>query len=135
MRILYDHQIFSLQNVGGGSRYFYELMRFMSTVPDLETMLLLGIGDDFYPFQQLSSSTFHVTRFDRSAAPAMWLYLANEVLSNCIAPFLGKMSVYHPTLYRSMPLVRSRRIVATHHDCTHERFPGASRNVKQVIRA
>jgi len=26
MKILYDHQIFSLQRYGGASRYFYELL-------------------------------------------------------------------------------------------------------------
>lgn len=135
MRILYDHQIFSLQNAGGGSRYFYELMRFMDTVPDVQTDFLLGIGETSYPFLQLSSGNVHVTKFNGHVSPAMWLYAANEVLSNCMAPFLGRMNIYHPTLYRSMPMVRSQRIVATHHDCTQERFPTTSRNAKHVIRA
>ena len=44
MRILYDHQVFSLQNAGGASRYFYELMKFLVTIPDVEADLLLGMN-------------------------------------------------------------------------------------------
>ncbi len=128
-------RFFRCKTPGGGSRYFYELMRFMDTVPDVQTDFLLGIGETSYPFFQLSSGNVHVTKFNGHASPAMWRYAANEVLSNCMAPFLGRMSIYHPTLYRAMPMVRSQRIVATHHDCTRSGFPTTSRNAKHVIRA
>jgi glycosyltransferase involved in cell wall biosynthesis len=61
-------------------------------------------------------------------------YIANEVLGNTLAPFAGPLDVYHPTLYRQMPLVRARRVVATHHDCTVERFPDLFPNAQQNIR-
>ncbi|HBZ35110.1 MAG TPA: glycosyltransferase family 1 protein [Rikenellaceae bacterium] len=41
MRILYDHQIFTLQNYGGISRYFCELMGRLSQDPDIELTLAL----------------------------------------------------------------------------------------------
>ena len=59
----------------------------------------------------------------------------NEAFGNAIAPFRGKMDVYHPTLYRAMPLVRARRIVVTHHDCVHERFPQLFPDGGKVLRA
>ena len=43
------------------------------------------------------------------------------------------MDVYHPTAYLRMPVVRARRVVATHHDCTHERYPGLFPDVKKVL--
>jgi len=140
MRILYDHQVFSLQNAGGASRYYYELIRSLSAASEVRMELWLGINDTVYPFRQLSRAQAHVMSWGNVSwggflKRGSGRYIANEVLSNLLAPFAGKLDVYHPTLYRRMPLVRARRIVATHHDCAHERFPHLFPNVKQIIRA
>lgn len=133
MRILYDHQVFSLQDAGGASRYFYELMKFLTTVPDAQTDLLLGISGTVYPFAQLASSRARVTGFPRWLPPGTLRYLANEVWSNLAAPLHGRMDIYHPTNYMLVPMVRSHRIVATHHDCTHERFPQMFPDTKKIL--
>lgn len=133
MRILYDHQVFSLQNAGGASRYFYELMKFLTSAPDVETDFLLGISGTVYPFRQLDSSRLRVMSFPEWLPPGTLRYLANEAWSNMAAPLHGKMDIYHPTTYMRMPMVRSRRVVATHHDCTHERFPEMFPDVKKVL--
>jgi glycosyltransferase involved in cell wall biosynthesis len=135
MRILYDHQVFSLQNTGGASRYYYELMRGLSGAWEVETELWLGINDTMFPFSQLEGSRSHVVSCGNLLRRGGSRYIANELLSNALAPFAGRLDVYHPTLYRRMPLVRSRCVVATHHDCAHERFPGLFPNAEQVIRA
>jgi glycosyltransferase involved in cell wall biosynthesis len=36
-------------------------------------------------------------------------------------------------LYRAIPLLRRRRLVVTHHDCTHERFPHLFRNASFIM--
>ena len=135
MRILYDHQVFSLQNAGGASRYYYELIRSLCVASGVHIELWLGINDTVYPFRQLARAQAHVVSWGGLLKRGSGRYIANELLSNTLAPCAGKLDVYHPTLYRRMPLVRSRRIVATHHDCAHERFPNLFPNVKQVIRA
>jgi glycosyltransferase involved in cell wall biosynthesis len=135
MRILYDHQVFSLQNAGGASRYYYELMRSLAGASEVHTEVWLGINDTVYPFRQLSRAQTHVVSWGRFLQRGRWRYIANEALGNAWAPFAGRLDVYHPTLYRQMPLVRARRVVATHHDCTHERFPNLFSNAKQNIRA
>jgi glycosyltransferase involved in cell wall biosynthesis len=133
VRILYDHQVFSLQNAGGASRYFYELMKFLTTVPDAQTELLLGISGTVYPFAELDSSKARVTRFPEWLPTGTLRYIANEAWSNLAAPWRGEMDIYHPTTYMRMPMVRSRRVVATHHDCTHERFPEMFPDVKKIL--
>ena len=135
MRILFDHQVFSLQNAGGASRYYYELMRSLASVSDVHTELWLGINDTVFPFRQLSRSHAHVISWGGFLKCGRWRYIANEVLGNTLAPFAGRLDIYHPTLYRRMPFVRAQRIVATHHDCTHERFPNLFPNAKQIIDA
>jgi glycosyltransferase involved in cell wall biosynthesis len=133
VRILYDHQVFSLQDAGGMSRYFYELMKFLTTVPDARSDLLLGINGTVYPFGELASSSARVTGFPRWLPPGTLRYVVNEVWSNLAAPWQGKMDIYHPTNYLLVPMVRSRRVVATHHDCTHERFPQMFPDARKVF--
>jgi glycosyltransferase involved in cell wall biosynthesis len=134
MRIYYDHQLCSLQNAGGASRYHYELMRNLSGLPDVETEIFLGVNATVYPYKELSSANTRVTSFGGPLHRGMVRYATNEVLGNSVAPFRGRFDVYHPTHHRIMPLVRARRIVVTHHDCIYERFP-LFRYVKEVLRA
>jgi glycosyltransferase involved in cell wall biosynthesis len=135
MRILYDHQVFSLQSAGGASRYYYELVRALAETGGVQTELWLGINDTAERFRSLSCSQTRVSSWRRRLGPGKSRYIANELVGNALAPFAGKMDVYHPTLYRSMPLVRARRVVVTHHDCAHERFPELFANAAQIIRA
>ena len=133
MRVFYDHQVFSLQNAGGISRYFYEIMRFMATVPDVRTELLMGISGTVYPFRDLPPSKARVTQLQESVPPGMLRYVANEILGNFAALVRGTMDIYHPTYFMRMPMVRARRVIATHYDCTHERFPHLFPDVKKVL--
>jgi glycosyltransferase involved in cell wall biosynthesis len=135
VRILYDHQVFSLQNAGGASRYHYELLKYLAGLPEVHTELLLGISGSVYPLRDLASERVTVMSLAGSLPPGMRRFLVNEAFGNAVAPFRGKMDVYHPTLYRCMPLVRAQRIVATHHDCVHERFPELFPDVGKVLRA
>jgi glycosyltransferase involved in cell wall biosynthesis len=133
VRILYDHQVFSLQNAGGASRYFYELAKYLTTAPDVQTDLLMGINATVYPFRDLQSAKTSVASLPNWLPPGSLRYAANEAWSNLKAASLSRFDIYHPTTYLRMPMVRARRVVATHHDCTHERFPEFFPDVKKVL--
>jgi glycosyltransferase involved in cell wall biosynthesis len=133
MRILYDHQVFSLQDAGGASRYYYELIRSLAGHSEVQTELWLGINDTVFPFHLLSRA--RIVSCGKFLPPGLRRYIANEVLGNGLALVAGRLDVYHPTLYRRMPLVRARRVVVTHHDCVHEHFPDLFPNAKQILRA
>ncbi len=133
MRILYDHQVFSLQDAGGASRYFYELAKYMTGVPDLHTQILMGINGNVYPFRELDASKARVTSLPNWVSPGSLRYVANEAWSNVQVATLGKFDVYHPTTYLRMPMVRAHRVIATHHECTHERFPELFPDRKKVL--
>ena len=132
MRVLYDHQVFSLQNAGGQSRYFYELVRFLATVPGVHTEVWIGINGTVHPFRALEGSTTRVRELPEWLDPGMGRYLVNEVWSNVRVALHGKLDVYHSTNLMRMPMVRARRVVVTHHDCTHERFPQYFSDVKKI---
>jgi glycosyltransferase involved in cell wall biosynthesis len=133
MRILYDHQAFSLQDAGGVSRYFYEIARYMSSVSDVRTDLWMGSNACVYPFRELASSCTRVSSLPGVLPKGSIRYIGNEILGNLQGMTSGRFDLYHPTTYLKMPLVRSRRVVLTHHDCTHERFPELFPDVKKVL--
>jgi len=135
MHVFYDHQVFSLQNAGGGSRYFYELVRYLSGISGIRTDVLLGSNETVHDFRALASRQVRVRSFGNTLHPGARRYFVNELLGSCLSPFLGKVDVYHPTHHRIMPAVRARRIVVTHHDCTQERFPHVFRYLKRVLAA
>lgn len=108
-------------------------MKFLTTVPDAQTQLLLGISGTVYPFHELDPSKARVIGFDEWLPIGTVRYIANEAWSNLLAPFCGKLDIYHPTTYLRMPAVRAKRVVATHHDCTHERYPEFFPDVKKVL--
>ena len=48
MKILYDHQIFASQKYGGISRYFYELVRELDDVSDVQYEIPLLVSNNHY---------------------------------------------------------------------------------------
>ena len=130
MRILYDHQVFSLQDRGGISRYYFELLRQISRSNNCEAEILLGSNNNLLRFSSLPKVTVHEYRGSLVTKPGKYRYLLNEAISNIVLPFRGHFDVYHPTLYRCVPLVHSTKIVVTHHDCAYERFPTLFKNVE-----
>jgi glycosyltransferase involved in cell wall biosynthesis len=134
VRIYYDHQLTSLQDAGGASRYHYELLRCLDAVPEVQTTTFLGFNSTVYPYLQLVSSKTKVVGFQGPLHKGAKRYAVNEALANVVAPFCGKFDIYHPSHHRILPFVSACRIVVTHHDCIYERFP-VFRYVKQVLRA
>ncbi len=134
MRIYYDHQLTSLQDAGGASRYHYELLRCLVPVPDVQTTTFLGFNSTVYPYLQLASSKTKVVGFRGPLPKGVKRYAVNEALANLAAPFYGKFDIYHPSHQRTLPFLSARKLVVTHHDCIYERFP-IFRFTKAALRA
>jgi glycosyltransferase involved in cell wall biosynthesis len=133
MRILYDHQVFSLQDAGGASRYHFELIRNLQGVSEVAVELVLGLNGSVMPFSSLQGAQTRVFGRDTAIKPGLARYAINELFSTLVAPVRGIVDIYHPTLYRALPWVRRRRVVVTHHDCIHERFPGLFSNAASIV--
>jgi len=132
MRVLYDHQVFSLQDAGGASRYHFELIRNLQRLNDVAIEVLLGLNGSVMPFSILQQARTRVLSRRTTIKPGFSRYAVNELLSAVAAPLQGRVDIYHPTLYRALPWVRRRRMVVTHHDCTHERFPQLFPNAASI---
>lgn len=87
------------------------------------------------PFAALAGGNVRVVGHESLLGPGGPRYVVNEALGNTYAMTRGKFDIYHPTHHRYMPLVRTRKIVVTHCDCTHEKFPAEFRYLDRVLRA
>ena len=133
MRVLYDHQVFSLQDAGGASRYHFELIRNLQGLDEIAIEVLLGLNGSVMPFSSLRQARTRVLGRRTAMKPGLSRYAINELLSAATAPLRGRVDIYHPTLYRALPWVRRRGVVVTHHDCIHERFPHLFPNAASIV--
>ena len=132
MRIAVDHQVTSLQDAGGMSRYHYELARQLRGREDLAMDLLLGGQSSVLPFAALEGAGVRVERWKSRLGPGYPRYAMNAVWTAAIAPLRGRYDVYHASYQRWEPAIRHRALVATHHDATQERFPELFRNAAAI---
>ncbi len=134
MRIVYDHQVFSLQNSGGISSYYFELASHLSRGAFANIDVFLGLNRCIYPFRQLERFGAHIRGWNTKLRPGLPRYALNELVTGAWSAAGRKWDIYHNTLYRFMPTVRARRFVATHHDCIQERFPELFPDHARIVR-
>jgi glycosyltransferase involved in cell wall biosynthesis len=135
MRIVYDHQVFSLQNSGGISSYFFQLASYLSRSAFADVDVFLGLNRCIYPFRGLEHPRAHIHGWSTTVRPGLARYALNELVTGSLSVVGGRWDIYHNTLYRFMPTVRAGRFVATHHDCVQERFPDLFPDHARIVRA
>jgi glycosyltransferase involved in cell wall biosynthesis len=134
VRIVYDHQVTSLQDAGGASRYHFELASQISQEAGIQTSIFVGLNRNVHPYALLETEMTDVYSRHTAIGPGKARYVINEILTRARFVRAGKFDIYHPTLYRAISSVQSRRIVVTHHDCTHERFSHLFSNAERIKR-
>ncbi len=132
MRILYDHQAFSLQSAGGISRYYYELLRHLSQMDSCRPEIAIGVQRNGFNFRNLPGVKAWGFQGLGSLASGKTRYILNELLSSALLSFCGEFDVYHPTLYRHVRAARWKKMVITHHDCAYERYPALFNRVEMI---
>jgi glycosyltransferase involved in cell wall biosynthesis len=128
VRILYDHQIFDLQQHGGISRYFYELMRAFAAGGEPSFTLACPYTTNAYLWEApfLSINTPLTRR--RYKGSGMVNRLLGERFNRPAAVAAlrsGDFDLFHPTYYDPYFLdhLGDKPFVLTVHDMTHERYP------------
>jgi glycosyltransferase involved in cell wall biosynthesis len=124
LSILYDHQIFSLQRYGGVSRYFYELISRLSTMPDVEVSLFEGLHINGYGVEHHRDRLRHFWGHRRPAIPKThYLFRAfNHVLFPRVTR-KWSAALYHATYYACLSASSAGKRIMTVHDMIHERYP------------
>jgi len=137
MKILYDHQIFTLQYYGGISRYFCELMNQFSIDPSIDFTIALRYSqnDNLHHFYQLDkhwsakNTFFSNSHIFSSLQKKIHVNILNHVFDNQReAERLLKgqnYDLFHPTYYNPYFLkhLKNRPYTLTIFDMIHEIFP------------
>lgn len=137
MRILFDHQIYSNQNYGGISRYFYELSKGLTSLGNECQNSIYFSENEFMKDREFFSSRSFIP-FQFKGRQKVKEHL-NQLVSNKLLK-KGNYDVFHPTYYDPYFLntkPASKPFVVTFYDLIHEKFsdryPTLLANMDEVI--
>jgi len=135
MKVLYDHQIFQMENIGGISRYFAELLKYN---PMLE--LSLKYSNNIYlqkkhfrdnnmlPKNYTFNTLFR--NFNFKGKRHLVKYYTKLLNKSNLSMSIGNLKksdydIFHPTYYDPyfLPYLKGKPFVLTVHDMIHELFP------------
>ncbi|MGR9087536.1 MAG: glycosyltransferase family 4 protein [Gammaproteobacteria bacterium] len=123
MTVVYDHQIFSWQQYGGISRYFFELSSRMAGLEGtrVEIASPLYVTTYFRPESKLPPAGWKIPQI---AYSGRMLDLMNGMLNRLLVKPRTDVDIFHETYYSRLDnCPRSAKRIVTMHDMTHEKFP------------
>lgn len=150
MKILFDHQTFDLQNFGGISRYFYELIAEFDKDEHIDWELSIRYSNNLYLKNLSFFNDRLLPKIDRAEALKKFLwgkaFRGKERLYNIQAKFApqnvtdhsgqnkllsieklkeGNFDIFHPTYYDDyfIDYIGSKPYVLTVYDLIHQIFP------------
>jgi len=134
MKIQYDYQIFTNQQYGGISRYFYELIkRFDGVTNSCDVALLLSnnayynqdVNPKLKPFFPNSNSRL-TNKFFRTVNQQNSSYVERK----------ADFDVFHPTYYDDcfIDKIKGKPFIVTFHDMIHEKFSNQFKELKSDIK-
>lgn len=130
MKIQYDHQIFTMQQYGGISRYFYELIkRFEGTENSCDVALLLS--NNAYYNQEVDPKVSPFFPNSNSRITGKIFRTVNQQISSYVEK-KGDFDVFHPTYYNDsfIEKIKKKPFVVTFYDMIHEKFSGQFEGLK-----
>lgn len=129
MKILYDHQTFTLQKYGGISRYFYELIKYFNQQEDVDVSTSLLLSSNYYITDKRDIK--HIKFFPnnefrgkiRLISPINKMFAIRNIKKQ-------NFDLFHPTYYETYFLnhIRNKPFVVTVYDMIHEKFKEMSNN-------
>jgi len=121
MKILYDHQIFSMQKFGGISRYFIELIKEFRKHNEINVFTSLTISENYYA-SDLKMKFIHID----GSSTVKGLRILCRKLNQFVTYFkilFRKYDIIHPTYFEIYfrSALRNRPYVITVYDMIHEK--------------
>jgi len=123
MKVVYDHQIFINQQYGGISRYFFELIKELNLMNnmDVKTSLLFSNNHYIKDLDIIKNINFFPDKNVRGKKSLLsqinQIYLIHQLKQR-------EFDIFHPTYYNPYFLknIGNRPFVLTVHDMIHEKF-------------
>lgn len=123
MKILYDHQIFTVQKYGGISRYFYELIKVFNDREEIQTCTPLRVSNNHYiSDKQLIN---HANFFPHKEFRGKYRFMMQWNKIATVKEIKKKdFDVFHPTYYDPyfLKYIGQKPFVLTVYDMIHEKF-------------
>lgn len=129
--ILYDPQMFDLQNYGGITRYFANLVTGINKRNDVKALLPLVISENYYVrrFPQLLNNSVGkvLLKSSRKKTKMNLLFAAFQIKK-------ANFDILHATYYNPYFLKNLKKpLVVTIHDMIHENYAHLYQDAKEVI--
>jgi glycosyltransferase involved in cell wall biosynthesis len=122
MKILFDHQVFSLQDYGGASKYFVEVLKRM---PKECWRISIHFSNNFYLKQQALARYVDFLPDKKFPGKNVLMDYMNrpETLMNIVnkrEPY----DIFHQTYYSSyyFPYLKNKKVVTTFHDMNYTKY-------------
>ena len=124
MNVLYDNQIFTNQNYGGISRYYFELMSIFLKNIDVSLNLPIVYTNNNY---LLESNIFYKRWFlndKRFTGKTTFIKYSNRLYAK-LSLLMNDFDVFHPTYYDPyfIKFIGNKPFVITVYDMIHELYP------------
>lgn len=121
MRVLFDHQIFSFQNYGGASRYYFELAKHLKEY-DVSTEFNITYSNNHYA-NDLNKNVKSLLSGFNYPYKNISLFYFNRIANDRIIR-KGEYDIFHPTYYHPyfLRLINDKPYVVTVLDLIHEKF-------------
>lgn len=134
MKILYDHQIFTQQQYGGISRYFYELIKRFDGVENSCDVATLFSNNAYYNKDVDKNLNEFLPNLKFRGKSRILRYI-NQSKSNSIIK-KSNFDVFHPTYYDPYFLKNSKDkpFVVTFYDMIHEKLSNQFEDLKSDTR-
>lgn len=126
MDVFYDHQIFSWQQYGGISRYYFELITRLCKMPDVDVSLFMGWYVNEYGLEKYEKfcKQFKGERLKTKGLIVPFKFVNAWLLSASIKKTMP--DIYHQTYYDNAAVSARSKRVLTVYDMIHERYPSNS---------
>ncbi|MGJ0342973.1 glycosyltransferase family 4 protein [Aliarcobacter cryaerophilus] len=123
MKILYDHQIFTSQKYGGISRYFYELVRELDNISEVQYEIPLLVSNNHYISDKRFVNYINLLPNKQFRGKHRIFKLLNKP-NNIWKLKQQKFDVFHPTYYDPyfLKYLGNKPFVLTVYDMIHEKF-------------
>jgi len=123
MKILYDHQIFTTQKYGGISRYFYELIKELNKMDDVETHISLLVSNNHYLSDKNLVKFLNILPNKYFKGKFRIFNLINKP-KTILTLKKKQFDVFHPTYYDPyfLKYLEDKPFVLTVYDMIHEKL-------------
>jgi glycosyltransferase involved in cell wall biosynthesis len=123
MKVIYEGFIFSEQQYGGISRYFYELIKSFNKKNDIDTFVPIIFSNNHYIRNKKGFKHLVLFPNRRVRGKQKFIFLINRI-AFLIALQKKDIDIIHPTYFDTyfLKYINNKKLVLTVYDMIHEKF-------------